>query len=311
MNKLIIDNAIRVLPWKQQIIDWGAMLPLSLRSYVSYRLLSAVANRTIASGFLRTNMGINENYNCLIPHSNQLVLFGKPTLYTGERGPLELAAILSRTADAFVDIGAHIGYFTFYVRTRLDASKPIYFFEPDSELYDIVDGNVRSNCLVNVHGFREAVGNKIGTATFYKNLSDSSSGSLGTDFIGMHDVERIEVKVITYSGFAQRVGLQNACVKVDIEGAEQQFIDGATAAISSIADLIIEVLGPAVQAGFVRKMIYEMGFVGYYINDYTLEYSSDASFVYSAPQYNWLFCRRKPKDLRALLSGTKFKVVAQ
>jgi FkbM family methyltransferase len=304
-----IDNTIRLLPWKRRIIAWGAGLSPNLRSHVSYRLLSAVARRTIDSGPIRSNMGIDKRYDCLIPHSHQLVLFGKPAFYAGERGPLELAAILSQHSDAFVDIGAHVGYFTFYVRTRLGVSKPIYFFEPDPDLYHIVDRNVRSNSLAEVYGFREAIGNTTGVATFYKNLSDPLSGSLDTYFVGAHDVDRIEVKVTTYSEFAQRVGLRNACVKVDIEGAEQQFIDGAINSISSISDLIIEVLGPAVKAGFIQKMIFDLGFVAYYINDFTLEHSPDGSFVYSSPQYNWLFCRRKPEEMKALLSGAKFGVV--
>jgi FkbM family methyltransferase len=219
---------------------------------------------------------------------------------------------LARQSDGFVDIGAHVGYFTFFVRARIDASKPIYFFEPDPELFEIIEQNVRSNSLVNVHGFREAVGaSNQPTATFYKNLSDSSSGSLETTFQIKHHVEPIEVSVTTYTAFAARVGLRNACVKVDVEGAEQQFIDGARASIGSISSLIMEVLGPAVEAAFVQHMMSGTGYAAYYINDYALEYSPDGSFVYSPPQYNWLFCRDNPTQLRARLAGTRFRVHAR
>jgi FkbM family methyltransferase len=307
MNQTL-DYFLRALPWKQQIVDWGAQLRPGLRSELSGRLLSAVARRTGDAGLIKTNMGIDQRYCCLIPRSHIHVLFGKPDLYAGERGPLELAVVLSQQSDAFVDIGAHVGYFTFYVRRRLDTSKPIYYFEPDPDLYELLDRNVRSNLLVNVHGFKEAVGSQAHVATFYKNLSDSSSGSLETTFLPMHHVEPIEVKVTTYSDFAQRTGLRNVCVKVDVEGAEQQFIDGAAAQITSISSLIMEVLGPAVKAGFIQHMISNAGFQAYYINDYTLEHSPDGCFVYSLPQYNWLFCRKEPNELRALLRGSKFKI---
>jgi FkbM family methyltransferase len=80
--------------------------------------------------------------------------------------------------------------------------------------------------LRNVRGFKEAIGDKTGVRAFYKNLSDSSSGSLTELFSPMHAVKPIHVPVTTFSEFARRVGLRNACVKVDIEGAEKQFIDG-------------------------------------------------------------------------------------
>jgi hypothetical protein len=79
--------------------------------------------------------------------------------------------------------------------------------------------------------------------------------------------------------------------------------------MDSVASLVMEVLGPAAKSGFVRRMISEHGFQAYYINDFDLEHSLDGSFVYSAPQYNWLFCRHAPTVLRRLLAGTRFRVM--
>src|SRR5207249_1004180 len=153
------------------------------------RILSAVSHRTPGSELIRTNMGIDRRYSCLIPRSHSNVIFGRPDLDVGERGPLELAAVLPQESDAFVDIGANVGYFTFYVRCRLPTRKPIYFFEPDPDLYGLIERNVALSSLVNVHGSSNAVAAKTGRVNFYKNLSDSLSGSLETIFMTKHELQ--------------------------------------------------------------------------------------------------------------------------
>src|SRR5437899_175405 len=106
MNR-IVQTAIDLFPWKDRIVNWGAVLPPSLRCPFSCRAFSAVAQRTTGMELIKTNMGIDRQYECLIPRSYSNVVFGVPDLYAGERAPLELAAILSQSSDAFVDIGAH------------------------------------------------------------------------------------------------------------------------------------------------------------------------------------------------------------
>lgn len=154
---------------------------------------------------------------------------------------------------------------------------------------------------VNVFGYNEAMGKIIGQARFYRNLSDCSSGSLSTMFSNQHEVIEETVSITTFKDFCKRVSLKNACVKVDIEGAEQDFIIGAGDAVTNIAYLIIEVLGPAVGEGFIRKMITDLGFHAYYINDMSLEYSTDGNFTYIPGQFNWLFCRKSPDQMKSLV----------
>lgn len=307
MNQLLKQIACNIFGYKI-FLEKAARMPPALRTYFSYRFFSMLANQALNTGCLDTNMGISKDYHCTIPFSQHMALFGKPALYNGERGALYLAANLSQTAEAFIDIGSHIGYFIFFLRNRLPTIKPIYFFEPDRQLFSVIEKNVRCNSLANVFGYNEAIGKIIGQAKFYRNLSDSSSGSLSTMFSNRHEVIEEMVSITTFEDFCKRVSLKNACVKVDIEGAEQDFIIGSGDAITNIAYLIIEVLGPAVGEGFIRKMIKELGFHAYYINDMRLEYSTDGDFTYALGQFNWLFCRRNPAELNSLLMGSIFKI---
>jgi FkbM family methyltransferase len=211
-------------------------------------------------------------------------------------------------ADAFVDIGANIGYFTFFIRANTDVKKPIYFFEPDPDLFNLIDTNVLSNALQNVHGFKTAIGSIVGKLTFYQNISDYLSGSITQDFSAKHDLNQIIVDSTTFSEFASKIELKNACVKVDVEGAEFDFIKGAMDSLDSISYLIMEVLGSAVENKLIERII-DLGYFAYYINDYRLEYSVDGSFNYQSSQYNWLFCHDSPDRLREKLIDSKFQVM--
>jgi FkbM family methyltransferase len=305
----VIDRVIAALPCRRAVLRAAVRLPPVLRSAVSYRLLTAVARRTLSSGTMGgANFGISSQLRCEVPADRTLALFGKPDLYRGERASLDLAVRLAASADAFLDIGAHLGFFTFLVRARGRRDLPIHFFEPDPVLYDLLDRNVRANALERVFGHNLAVGARDGTATFYLNRSDSFSGSLTTLFAATHDVTPATVAVRSFASIAGELGFEHACVKVDVEGAEREFLDGAASSLDRVAFLIMEVLAPAVSGGFVAAMMQRTGFFAYYINDYNLEHSGDGGFTSRPDEYNWLFCRQPPATLRQTLHGSRFRL---
>ena len=294
----------------QFIVDKSAQLPRWMRSFVSYRFFSLIARRVDAEHprLVSTNLGMNARYQCLIPHYNHIALYGKPNLYDGERGALYLASSLLKSADVFVDVGSHIGYFLFFLRDGVPDHTPIYFLEPDPELFESIEGNVQRNGLPAVHGFNAAMGSYDGTASFFKNLTTPSSGSLTALFSDKHETIKMSVPILTFDTLAKKFRFAKACVKVDIEGAEQEFFEGVKDSVDTLAFLIIEVLGPAIHAGFVQRLMSTWKFHAYYINDLTLEHTQDGSFTYRDGQFNWLFCRERPDQLRELIRGSSLCV---
>lgn len=133
-------------------------------------------------------------------------------------------------------------------------------------------------------------------------------GSITTVFAEQYQTTPITVEAVRFDTFVRQSRLQKLCVKVDVENAEFEFIEGATGALDAIDSLIMEVLGPAQQKRFVQRMIHEYGFHAYYINDYQLEYTPDGQFTYVHPQYNWLFSKAAPAALRDKLTGSKLSV---
>lgn len=311
MTARLIDNLLEAIPAGDYWLDLGARMPPALRTRSSLRLLSALARRRMSnSELVTTNLGIAQSLKVRVRPAHMHARFGKPSLYDGERGALELACALAPLSDAFLDIGAHIGFFTWCVRTLASPSVPIYFFEPEPELFELLQANVELNHLDGVVGVPAAIGACDGTAQFYRNLSDSFSGSLGDAFqqSHQHHVAAIEVGVRSFASVAREYRFERATVKVDVENAEWDFLDGATGALERIAYLIIEVLGPAHERQFVPELIRRSGLHAYYINDYSLEHSADGSFTYRSPEYNWLFCREAPDELAARVQGTHLRV---
>src|SRR3954451_3783774 len=83
-----------------------------------------------------TNLGICSSYRITFKHpAENTYLFGRPECCPGESGALFLSRLLMNKCSAFVDIGAHRGYFTFFVREGHIQGKPIFFFEPNPELF--------------------------------------------------------------------------------------------------------------------------------------------------------------------------------
>jgi FkbM family methyltransferase len=302
---LVLDS----LPWKQKILRVGAVLPPRLRTSFLSRGLCALARRSGDISEVETNMGIDPRLKCSLPLDKGSWIFGLPEHYVGERGALELAAGLGYDAEAVIDIGAHVGYYTYFLAMRLPQTTPIYYFEPDPSLFAIIEKNVFRNGLKNVTGFMEAMGASSQISLFYQNLTDTFSGSLEKSFVGKHVTTEVKVQVRAFDDFARSIAKRNLCVKVDIEGAEQQFVDGAQSEWWRISDLIIEILGPAYDAGFVQRLLQTSGMNAYYVNDYTLHPSEDGTFTYQTQQYNWLFTRKSPATLRDALVGTRLKVL--
>ena len=84
--------------------------------------------------------------------------------------------MLSEYCSAFVDIGANWGYYTYYIATK--SEKPVYWFEPNSFLFDSISTNTAKNNIKNVKGFDIAIADCTGSLTFYINKSSDYLSSL-------------------------------------------------------------------------------------------------------------------------------------
>lgn len=303
----LATRCLSSLPLKAAIVRNAAHLPPALRSKLGVRLLRVVAaSCSSLPAELRTNLGISSNLSVTVASSKAELIFGAPKLHVAERASLELALQLFNYSDCFLDVGANIGLFLFYLRCNAGSKKPIYFFEPDPDLFSALKSNINANKLDSVTGYQWAMSVVSGQTTFFTNKTDNSSGSLVKEDWSNHTLEPIEVQTTSFSDFVHERRLRGICAKVDVEGAEEAFFEGAKSALDRLSYLIIEILGPAVRRKLPTRII-RAGFQAYYINDFTLEYTQSGDFTYVPPFYNWLFCREAPTELRGKLDA-KFTI---
>jgi FkbM family methyltransferase len=298
-----------MIPRKNEIIKWGARLPNSAKVAPVSRLLGALHRRCRAETHLLTNLGIPEGPLLELPgDANPVYLFGRSDQYAGERGALELAKILAMRASCFVDVGAHLGYYSFHIaaatRTR---SFPVHVIEPNLPLLRSIERNIISSSLPNMLPHSFAIGEADGEAEFSVHLEDPLLSTL--ERLEGSAVEQVKVAVRSFRSFSEEYDLNNVLVKVDVENSEFRFLQGTRGAEERISDLIIEVLGPAHHGGFIKTASKRMGFEPYYINDYFLQHAPDGKFVYCPPEYNWLLCRRSPVELAKVVAGSRLSVI--
>ena len=157
-----------------------------------------------------------------------------------ERATFALVRELSTDCDEFVDVGANEGAFTFLVHNGHPQARP-HWFELDRQLARRLTTNLITNHIV-THGNEMAVADRRGIATFFKNLSDDSSGSLSDLFTQTHMTRVETVETISLAEYLRAQAIGSALVKVDVEGAGEKVWDGAVEASKSIRYLVMEML---------------------------------------------------------------------
>ena len=305
----LAEYVTSLAPSKAAIIKTGALFPPALRNGLVLRLLSSVATRcNDLPAMLTTNLGIRPKLRVEISSSKLPLLFGKPSLFIGERASLDLALTLFRHSSCFIDVGSDNGLYVFYLRCRARSNKPIYFFESDPNLFEQLELNIRVNGLKYVTGYQTTLADSSGKMVLVKIRSGDSSGSLiNSDWPQI--LEPIAVEKTSFGDFVAAHSLEHVCARIDVGGAEEAFFDGAKSALGKLDYLIIGIPGSAIERRLPSRVIREGNFHAYYINDYKLEHSMFGESKHVEPFHNWLFCVENPVNLRAKLTRTKFRVV--
>lgn len=131
-----------------------------------------------------------------------------------------------REGDTVLDLGAHIGWFTLHAARAVGPAGWVYAFEPDPVNFRTLVANVEANRFQDrVVAVPSAVSAVTGTISIYRGASGSAGSSLyptrdaGAGKFGVETVSLDEF-------FAQRGWPQVDVVKLDIEGAEKQALEG-------------------------------------------------------------------------------------
>ena len=136
--------------------------------------------------------------------------------------------------DTFIDIGAHVGYFTMLASTLVGPAGAVYCFEPELSNYAHLLEHIEINAASNVRPLHMAVGASPGTADFFVNADNDGGHALWE--VGRHPFNErtrqapVARKVFVTSLdhiFEQRDMRTLKAIKIDAEGAEFAILVGA------------------------------------------------------------------------------------
>ncbi|HYZ93731.1 MAG TPA: FkbM family methyltransferase [Actinomycetota bacterium] len=149
-------------------------------------------------------------YRCHEPHESRLV----------QR--------LLRPGDVFVDVGAHVGFFTLIGAARVGDDGHVYAFEPVPANYSTLERNIRQNNVGNVTVNRAAVTDRSGNVKLGLDEERLVGKSTGDFTIG-GAYGPLDAQGVSLDDYLAQVGESRPLrlVKMDVEGLEPQVLAGA------------------------------------------------------------------------------------
>ncbi len=151
--------------------------------------------------------------------------------FTHERKVVSL--LLSLKGDVFIDVGAHVGYYPLLLRYNFST---ILAVEPHPQTYTQLKRNIAKEGAENIRVLRVAVSNKeqvgvplyLGEYSWLHSFKEFQNGG-----------KYVLVNTTTLTKLISRFHLVDL-VKVDVEGAEWEVLEGSEQALSKIKSWLVE-----------------------------------------------------------------------
>lgn len=123
-----------------------------------------------------------------------------------------------KPGGTFLDVGAHVGFYTLLGSRRVGWKGRVWAFEPDPTNARHLRDHVAINGADNVQVEQVAVAGDEGSARF--------GGGSGSGTGRLSENGELAVRTVALDAFCERHSLQPTAVKVDVEGAEVGVIEG-------------------------------------------------------------------------------------
>jgi FkbM family methyltransferase len=169
--------------------------------------------------------------------------------YTGyETGTTKVMCKLLETKTCIFDIGANIGYYSVLAAAKLEGRGELHCFEPREDLFHRLSRNIRLNNFTCAYLNQLAVSDRDGQAYLLipTDPSAQSNASLIEGFMGMEQQKGRLVDVARIDSYCSNRNIKSIdLLKIDVEGAELQVLQGVGSILdSTLPDIILEVLDP-------------------------------------------------------------------
>lgn len=147
-------------------------------------------------------------------------------------------------SDVFIDVGAHVGYFTLLASRRVGPAGTVLSIEPNPFAVKQLEGNVERSHLENVFVEHTACGASRNVVRLY--LHSDSNSSMASLYAGnATGTVAVEVPCTTVDQlFQERCLVRVKLVKIDVEGGELFVLRGMKRIMREMRPVIVLELHP-------------------------------------------------------------------
>lgn len=190
-----------------------------------------------------SNVFFDSKMHLLLPSSTDIYLTGGKS----HDSEIRLAKFLINNlelGDSFVDVGAHYGYFTLLGSKLVGKEGAVYAFEASPKTYSILHKNTRDQANIQDHNL--AVSDEVKDLTFYEfpNLY-SEYNTLNIEqftnepWFQEYKPKKVVIQSVILDDFLSSERISPKIIKIDVEGAENQVINGLKNHLGAHAPFIV------------------------------------------------------------------------
>jgi FkbM family methyltransferase len=238
-------------------------------------------------------------FQLLIPDDNSYAQIFQS--YYQKNGNYEavMVALLTKILESldkpvFVDLGAFIGYYTFYCARLLAGKARVYSVESNAEHIEILKRNMVLNGCDNIEIIHAALS------------SCSEPVKVSGNSVSTSADEGVELMAETLDSVCHRIGFRPNVAKMDVHGFEGKILGGMTETLHNSLEYILLELHPNVYLekytpGITRMQILDSleaaGFTNYYVAGHRYTWSDGMRRFFDTGQFAYQPLNRKTRGM--------------
>jgi FkbM family methyltransferase len=168
-----------------------------------------------------------------------------------------------KPGDCFYDVGAHIGFYSLIAARLVGQAGHIIAFEPDPDNAETLRENAAKNGFLGVCVVCAAISDKDEVVRFHRSTHNDPSRMSGMvmreNLLGIRESEILSCRAVSLDSFCSSHQTPNL-VKVDVEGAELQVLEGARYLLRQKKPVLIIEVHDQQNLPTVRSLLSGLGY---------------------------------------------------